>query len=206
MRNIPSILAGLIVLGALVFIGLIVRTIQKGSRRDRAVLALLKPVLDAINDGRDPDAAHLARFADNPLTRGRLYDILEQKGRTDLFPERHYNAASFAESDLVYWLAHPNELGQAPDKIELMGTVKRTSGSKVGEYYVFRYRTEPPHWAAGKFWLAGIAGPHLTGESLSTMCSGTFSRLEEFDSQTLDEHVTACLDATTQSLMVARSP
>jgi hypothetical protein len=206
MRYVFLGILGLALLGALIYIGLIVRMVRKGTRRDRKVLALLQPVLDAVNGDREPEPDYIARFAADPLTRGRLYDILEETGRTDLFPERYYSAPAFAEADLAYWLAHPNELGQAPAEIELMGTVSRARASKVGDYYVFRFRTRPPHWAASDGWLAGIAGPYAAGEPLDTSVSGTFSRLEPFDGRSLEGHVDACLDpSAAQALMLGRS-
>jgi hypothetical protein len=206
MRNLLLGLAALLVLGALVYVGLVMRMMRRGRQRDRAVRSFLQPIIEALNSNRDPDPDYLAGFAAHPLTRARLYDILEERARTDLFPERYYNAPFFAEADLVYWLAHPNELGQAPDEIELMGTVRRTTGSKTGEFYVFRFRTQPPHWAAPDGWLAGIAGPYETGAPLATMVSGTFSRLESFDGRTLEDHVTACLDpGAAPALMLGKS-
>ena len=58
------------------------------------------------------------------------------------------------------------------------------------DYYVFRFRTYPPHWMAEDGWLAGVAGPFLRKDAPSTTAYGeTFSTFEPWDSATPEEHV-----------------
>ncbi len=60
----------------------------------------------------------------------------------------------------------------------------------IYDYYLFRFRTHPPHWAAKDGWTAGVSGPFLGKNSPSTESYGdTFSSFEEWDSKQPDEHV-----------------
>jgi hypothetical protein len=60
----------------------------------------------------------------------------------------------------VNWLMHPHELDAKPDAVELVGMVDASKFGESGHYLVFRYRTNPPHWAAQDGWLGGIVGPY----------------------------------------------
>jgi len=116
--------------------------------------------------------------------------VLERHGKLQLFPPRYLTFPAMAEADLVAWLCHPNELGAPPDEIELMAKVAAPGVEPAEqEYLVFRYRTTPPHWAASKGWLAGIAGPYPMDAAAPATSRGTFSRFEAFDSRTPEEHV-----------------
>jgi hypothetical protein len=180
----------------LLYAWLIARARRAAARRDAAVLSMMEPVTRCLSRGVAPADADVAALAGNPLARNRLHDVLVTAGRADLFPSQHLTTEAFAESDLAYWLAHANELGQAPDEIELAGRVERPlpeGGS--GEFFVFRFRVNPPHWAADKGWLAGIAGPYTAGRP-PTRAARTFSRLERFEARTPEGHLDECLRAT----------
>lgn len=57
------------------------------------------------------------------------------------------------------------------------------------DYYVFRFRTLPPHWAADQGWLAGMAGPYLRSATPTTDRHGpTFSAFHPWDGKTAEEH------------------
>jgi len=66
--------------------------------------------------------------------------------------------------------------------------------TEVGEvqWYLFRFRTNPPHWAADKGWMAGVSGPYPkdAGAPLAAP-AGTFSELEPFETKTPQAHVDA---------------
>ena len=110
-------------------------------------------------------------------------------GRETLFPLAFRTQEAFAESEMVNWLIFPTELGRAPDKIELEAIVPRDTPSGAVQYYVFRFRTLPPHWAAKDGWLAGGAGPFLTKDGPTTEGGGdTFSTFTRWESKTTEEH------------------
>ena len=134
-----------------------------------------------------PGAAPQAR-----ATRRVLYDALERHQKMPLFPTKYLTPEAMAEADLVVWLNHPNELGAAPDEMELMATLPAPApGFENQRYFLFRYKTKPPHWTAKDGWLAGVAGPHPVDVPVVAGAAGTFSRFESYDSKTPEEHVRA---------------
>lgn len=162
-------------------------TIAGGRRAYRRLLEEIAPVTRALAGGRDPDARDLARFAEDRATRKVLHDVLVQAGKVHLLPGERRTWEAMAEADLTAWLNHPNELGAAPDEMELTATRPAPDGK--GHYFVFRYRMRSPHWAADDGWMAGIAGPYDLREEPVPHGRGTFSRFEPFDSRTPEGHV-----------------
>jgi hypothetical protein len=167
-------------------------TVAGGQRSYARLLARIQPVLARLAAGQDPDPADVSRFAQDRTTRKVLYDTLEQHQKLALFPAEQRTPAAMAEADLVLWLAHPNELGAVPDEIELMATLPVPApGFEDQRYFLFRYKTNPPHWAARDGWLAGVSGPYPADGPAGPGASGTFSRFESFDSRTPEDHVSA---------------
>lgn len=190
MKTVLLVLAALVGIVVLFFVWRVVATVRASNRRTLKILEEINPVLDALRQDLEPAAEDVLRFAESPRTRNVLYDSLHAQNREDLFPKQFLNHDSFAESDMVFWLCHPNELGRAPDEIELMAKVSKDAGEPTGwvEYFVYRYRTKSPHWASEDGWLAGVSGPIQPDLPPSTLRPGTFSRFEPFDSQSAEEH------------------
>jgi hypothetical protein len=117
-----------------------------------------------------------------------LFEVLRDAEKSDLFPKAFRTWPAMAEADLVAWLCHPNELQAAPDEVELMATVP-APGAPTTHYFLFRYKTHAPHWAAKDGWMAGVAGPYDLSKAPEPYAPGTFSRFEAFDSRTPEEHV-----------------
>lgn len=165
-------------------------TTRATRRLDEEIAAQVEPVWAALERAEEVETALLDRLAADPLTRNELHDMLRFRRRLDLFPDRYRHPAAFAEADLVRWLRHPNELGCVPDEIERMALVEQESspGGPMVDYYLFRFRMHPPHWAAEKGWLAGVAGPY-DGVQSDASAAGTFSRFEPYDSRPPDQHV-----------------
>jgi len=131
----------------------------------------------------------VAKTAENRII---LYDELCKLGKKSLFPEQFRTQVFFAESNMVNWLIYPTELGREPDEIELMEVIPQDpkDGYGIREYYIFRFRTMPPHWAAEDGWMAGISGPYLRKEIPTTKSYGyTFSCFEPWESKTPKEHL-----------------
>jgi hypothetical protein len=168
-------------------------TIAGGYRNYRRLAARIEPVARRLIAGEDPAPADLERFAAARETRKVLYDALERHNKLALFPSTYLTSEAMAEADLIVWLNHPNELGTVPDDIELMATVPTSApGFGAARYFVFRYRTNPPHWAAKDGWLAGVAGPYpARGPIASSSAPATFSRFEAYESRSPEEHVRA---------------
>lgn len=143
--------------------------------------------------GEVPDEAAVRAVAGDGETRALLWEQLAVLNRSDVFPASEREQARLAESVLVRWLCHGAELGQAPEHIELMKAVEEDAGEEGGGlyvHYVFRFRTDPPHWGAEKGWLLGVAGPFRKAEFPTTRAWGdTFSTFEPWDSATAEEYV-----------------
>ncbi len=130
--------------------------------------------------------------AASPEMRNWLYKKLQERGKPSLYPDRYRSQAALAESDMVQWLTFPTELGRAPDEIELMRVVPVDTGLPGGtyDYYLFRFRTHEPHWAAKKGWLAGVSGPFKRADSPTTTALGdTFSTFDPWDDKSPEKHV-----------------
>ena len=140
--------------------------------------------------------AVIDNIADHPATRGVLYKELRKRTRLDLYPDRHENQMSLAESDLSHWLSYPSELGRVPDEIQLMDTFT-VDNNGVGpvEYFLFRFRVSEPHWAAKDGWMAGISGPfERAGGPTADGGGNTFSRFETWENKTPIEHFQSALN------------
>lgn len=167
-------------------------TVIGGLRRDQALVAEIQPIIMAIREGGEVPMDQIARLAERTDTRSALYRALHEIDRSDLFPEQYRELKQIAESDLVVWLLHQNELGAKPDEIELARVIEKVEGDPIEEkyrFFVFKFRTHPPHWAAKDGWMAGVAGPYCDGEDPLQSPPGVFSRFEAFDSATPEEHL-----------------
>jgi hypothetical protein len=185
------VLVGVLVALAAAFVAWRLWATYTGERKAYLALAArIELVEQRLTKGQDPDPALVHRFARDRNTRRVLYDALEHHGRLRLFPAEFLTPEAIAEGDLVLWLAHPNELAATPDEIELMATLPvPADASGRQRYFLFRYRTHPPHWAAKDGWLAGVAGSYPVEGRVSPGASGTFSRFEPYASRTPEEHV-----------------
>jgi hypothetical protein len=98
-------------------------------------------------------------MAKNPSLRCGTYRVLEAYGHLELFPNEYFTQEKAAESFLVNWLEFPTELGKAPDEIEIVKKIELWSEEDIA-YYVFKFRTKAPHWAAQYSWMIGAVGPY----------------------------------------------
>lgn len=184
----------LIIIGVIVVIIIALYiNVKVGSLKSiMAVMDKLKPISDALENNVEPDINLIRHLATDPIVRNELYNTLKKYDKTDLFPEKYRNKKYYTESDLVLWLSHPNELRQAPDEIELMEVIRAGSIAEIGEieYYLFRFRTEPPNFAADTGWMAGVSGPYLIDDNAPLITPpGTFSEFEAYDLRPPQEHV-----------------
>ncbi len=142
--------------------------------------------------GKPVDKTHVEDVACHSEMRNWLFIALKQLGKSSLFPEKFRTQKSFAEADMVNWLVYPTELNRVPDEIELMKvvTVDTKLPDGVYDYYLFRFRTKDPHWAAKDGWMAGVSGPYLRKDQPTTEALGdTFSTFTKWESKTMGEHV-----------------
>lgn len=137
-----------------------------------------------------PDVVRAA--AASSEVRTWLYELLAEQGRLDLMPEHTRTQHALAESALVQWLLDEEQLGIVPSTVLLEEVVELDTHTDVGvvEYYVFRFRVAPPHWAADRGWMAGVAGAYVRGASPTVTNDGyVFSRYESIDAKPPAAHV-----------------
>jgi hypothetical protein len=149
-------------------------------------------VISLLRQGHDVERAVIRSVASDPTMRIWIYEMLTRLEKLPMFPEDMKTQEAFAESDMVGWLTFGTELGRAPDEIELMKTISLDTETEQGilDYFVFRFRTFPPHWAAKDGWMAGVSGPFLRKDSPSARSYGeTFSSFSQWESATAEEHL-----------------
>ncbi len=147
--------------------------------------------LSLLRMGEPVAGEHFLSTAASAEMRKWLFEELKNLNRLDLFPPQYANQEALAESEMVDWLIFPTELGRVPDGIELMKVYSLDAGPPGGllDYYLFRFKTHPPHWAAEEGWLAGIAGPYRRREAPTAEALGsTFSQFHKWEDMTADEH------------------
>jgi hypothetical protein len=151
----------------------------------------LYAALSLLRQDRDVDTVSVVEIAADPEARKLLFEGLQLLERSALYPAEYRDQSWLAESDLVNWLIRPVELDRAPDEIELVQTVQfETPTEGPADYYLFRFRTEPPHWASRHDWLAGVAGPFLRKDQPTVHSLGdTFSAFTPWDRKSETEHV-----------------
>jgi hypothetical protein len=72
--------------------------------------------------GRDAGLERLISFARDPLHAHRAVRYLEDLGHAGLVPEQARTPDARALAEMAQWLAHPNELGRAPDAVSIADT------------------------------------------------------------------------------------
>lgn len=156
----------------------------------------IEPITRAVYAGEEPTREALERAAADPRTRNTLFEFLLFHQKLASFPVRYRTAEAFAESALVQWLQHPNELGVPPDEIELANEVrdppKQTVMGRRDRWFVFRFRMLPPHSAAADGWMAGVVGP-VSGPPIEQYpdAAVVWSMFRPIDSASPDAHVSA---------------
>lgn len=183
------IVLGIVVFVVGLFILLWLNAIRASIVRNRQLDEMIQEAVQAVEEN-DPSVQDIvAGVAAVPATRNHLYAKLKEMGKTELFPMEQRSAEKVAESDMVCWLMHPNELKAAPSEIELVRDYPVEEDGKKGRMFLFRFRIDSPHWASDRGWMAGVAGPYWDGEDLPDFVSGTFSELTPFESMTEEEHI-----------------
>jgi hypothetical protein len=157
----------LIALFVLAFAALWVNRYLASRRQCRYLQRKLEPVIAPLKAGVAADPSAIAPLAADAEFRNELFEALDQRGQAALFPAQYRTVEAFAESVLVSWLAHPNELQKAPDVLELVGKHVVESGTALGNlaYFLYRFRVEPPHFAAdraGSRRTAALSSSHPT--------------------------------------------
>lgn len=153
---------------------------RKLRRNAHQKLIRLEPLLRKLESGALIDEADIAEIVRDSAVRYAIYKTLENYGCIELFPAEYLTREKGAACFLVNWLEYPTELGQAPDEIELL-SIASIPDNELLEYYVFRYRTEAPHWAAKYNWMLGVAGPYRQDNHPYDVPLRVFSRFKQMN-------------------------
>ncbi len=185
------------------YVLLMVRVISASLKRDRILDALIAPVLEVARSGDSSSTELVHECAKVPATRCHLYRRLKKMGHGELFPEEFRTTEKVAESNMVTWLMHRNELNAVPAHIELVAEFEVYEPGQEGRVFMFRFRVLEPHWAADRAWMAGVAGPYWDGEE-SAHGLHTFSELKSYDGDCSESHLDFVRTATQRHGLAVR--
>ena len=119
LRIAVGLLALVAVLGGGAYLFFIWNFAKAEREADQKLLDAARPAVNAVQQNR-PDAREVvARTAELSLPRNYLYVELQRMGKVDLFPDSYRTMDKIAESSMVRWLVHPNELNTVPARIEV---------------------------------------------------------------------------------------
>jgi hypothetical protein len=161
---------------------------KESMRHNKEQFEKIEPLYNKLKNNEPIDELFILPFATNPETRGVTYRWLEEHNKTNLFPKEYYSIEHGAESEMVNWLLFPTELGSIPDEIEHAKKVIIDFDGNNVIYHVFKFRMNPPHWAAEIGWSLGVAGPYFD-DSEPYDNSNAFSRIGKMDLTTPEAEV-----------------
>lgn len=84
-----------------------------------------------------------SRLAKNELFAGKTYKALRAHNKLHYFPAELNDPAYISKSMAIYWLNSPAELGETPQKIELIGKTH----ANHSDYYVYKFMSNCPKLA-----------------------------------------------------------
>jgi len=144
-------------------------------------------ILSLLSRGETVDPDQIEQVAASLEMRMIFCGQLHKLEMKWLMPEQWAQPEELAASDLAQWAAHPNELGVAPEEVELMTKFMVKSDEDdlhPEEVYLFRFREYPKPWEPGGGWMAGIAGPIRDGVSMGS----PWSSFKPWDTMSEQEH------------------
>lgn len=153
------------------------------NQRDEKLIAALDPIGKKIEAGETVSPLEISALAAKPEIRFMLFGALRHIKKTELLPTGYSSSVAQGESALAYWMMHPNELQDAPEKIEFIETVTRPVDGRAADFHVYRYKMPDGHWAAKDGWLLGLAGPMPVDTEPYSEMPGAFSRSGDIDGQ-----------------------
>jgi hypothetical protein len=168
-----------IVLIAAWFLWRLTSVSRGGKQRDERILKLIDPIGNKLDAGKDITTEEIKELAKLPQVRHMLFAALRGMEREELIPAEYNSFEMQAESVLTYWLMHPNELADAPEKMKLVEAIERIVQTKPAKFYVFKYLMPKGHWAEKDGWLLGFAGPYWGDEKPYENMTSAFSRCDD---------------------------
>jgi hypothetical protein len=160
------------------------RLIKLVALKHKAVHPLIRKLENKENVKED----EILWMAKDPSLRLAVYQILRAHQRQDLFPTNYLTTEKGAESFLVSWLEFPTELGTSPSEI-VFNSLITIQEKKPLDYYTFKYRVLPPHWAARYDWMWGVSGPYTDESKPFDSPTRVYSRFNQVSSITAGDEV-----------------
>lgn len=153
---------------------------ESAHRIQQTTSNLLKQIHQSLNKGETPDKESITDFAQNPITRIKLYEALFAHGQEHLFPSEYSSHQALAESQLVYRMQHVHHLNGVPDEINFEKKITFESSGKEVTYLAFRLKMQASHPLSEHGWLSAVCGPYSNHHPPHTLAMGIhFDKLDE---------------------------
>lgn len=162
--------------------------VWKSNNQLRRKFLALAPLLAKLNAKQSIEGSEVMVLAVVPSFRHALFRMLEDFDRSDLFPAEYLTREMGAESHMVIWLEYPTELGNPPDEIFLLANVLHNADAGL-EYFVFKFFSQRPPWAARAGWMIGVSGPYAAQALPYDAPLRVFSRFNKLGSVTAEQEV-----------------
>lgn len=96
----------------------------------------------AVKLGREWGLSSLVKSCEDPGQSAKAQSYLEELGKGGLIPAKTKEPKFLAQAEFANWLAHPNELGQAPDEMEVVDhrQLKWPTEEVAKDFTIVRYR------------------------------------------------------------------
>lgn len=145
-------------------------------------------IVSLLRRGEPISGDAIARVAADASVRATLWSLLQPLDACHLVPAELRSRDAFAEADMVGWLAHPNELGRAPDALERMAVFSGKLEDEDLVLYVWRFRADEDTWKAA------ISGPYPVNPAEGPLHgTATFSRFDPWDAHDAAGHAAEAL-------------
>lgn len=115
----------------------------------------------------------LKSISEDILEATWFLEQLEEIDKVDQFPKIFAQQEYIARSNMINWLVHPNELGQIPNSVTLLGAVARNGN----DFYIYKFKTELDK-LKDKGWMLGVSGGYPQGKFTAQNTGATFSKFE----------------------------
>ncbi len=135
------------------------------------------------------DKQMLLSLAADVATRQNLFHVLKSYHRLDLFPDDFYTIKDGAASNLANWVATEEKLNYPPSDILLVQTVAIQIKGVAGNFHVFKFKIDPPHFAATRGWMLGVVGPYYATNKPFDWPEVVVSRFKSIESTNPEEEV-----------------
>jgi hypothetical protein len=173
---------GILIILIVVFIVWRWTSVGRGMRRrDEKILSRLEHVIRRIESGAAVSPDEIETLAARPENRFMLFAMLRGSQSPQTLPAKYSSSIAQGASALVYWMMHPNELQDAPERIEFLETIQRSINGEDADFHVYRYKMPEGHWAAKDGWILGLAGPMRRDVEPYSERPSAFSRVGDLE-------------------------